>query len=164
MRKLTLSILCLLLSSCNSQLSEPSIDFSESLSSELSSESSNEISSSEIGWFHTEIDQVKLYSEEELIEMSDVIIVINNALCEEILYEEKRFPLTKYSINVVDVIKGEFNLSYIYLFGNTTKDSKFTTNLDETIENDQTYKIYLKIETESIYTTTVPSQSIYLVE
>ena len=93
MRKLTLSILCLLLSSCNSQLSEPSIDFSESLSSELSSESSNEISSSEIGWFHTEIDQVKLYSEEELIEMSDVIIVINNALCEEILYEEKRFPL-----------------------------------------------------------------------
>ena len=60
--------------------------------------------------------------------------------------------------------EGEFNLAYIYLFGNTTKNSKFTTNLDETIENDQTYKIHLKKETETIYTTTVPSQSISLLE
>ena len=159
MRKLFLLILSLLLSSCNSQLSVSPLD-----SSDVSNEPSNEISSSETGWFHADIDQVKQYSEEELIEMSDVIIIINNATCEETLYEKKRFPLTKYSINVVDVIKGEFNLAYIYLFGNTTKNSKFTTNLDETIENDQTYKIHLKKETETIDTTTVPSQSISLLE
>ena len=62
--------------------------------------------------------------------MSDVIVIVNNAVCEETLYEQKRFPLTKYSVDIIEVIKGEFNLSYIYLFGNTTKDSRYTTNLD----------------------------------
>ena len=157
MRKLFLLILSLLLSSCNSQLSVSPLD-----SSNVSNESSNEISSSETGWFHADIDQAKQYSEEELIEMSDVIVIVNNAVCEETLYEQKRFSLTKYSVDIIEVIKGEFNLSYIYLFGNTTKDSRYTTNLDETLENDQTYKIHLKKETETIYTTTVPSQSISL--
>lgn len=108
---------------------------------------------------NTNIDPILKYmSEEEQFEISDIVCLASyksKVKTEEI----NSTTYTIYAINVLETYKGKSSIDYVYLFGDTTNGSSVSTSLDEWMEEDTIYKLYLK-EKDNKYFTTAGYQSI----
>lgn len=97
-------------------------------------------------------------SEEEQFKISDVVCLATyNHRAHTERYEN--IVYTIYYINVSEMLKGNNEVTYVYLRGDTTKASSMSTSVDEIMNEDKTYKLFLK-EKDGKYFTTAGYQSI----
>ena len=90
--------------------------------------------------------------EEEQFKKSDFVCIAtyNRKAHTEI---DDSITYTIYYINVLKVLKGSCEETYIYLRGDTTDNSSASSSVDESMKDGEKYKLYLKKRNNKYFTT-----------
>ena len=105
-------------------------------------------------------------TQEEIYELSDLVIEVANPKFESVLRNDSNIQTmpdiwTLYSFNVTKTLKGPANITRAYLYGDVSEDAPVTTCLDNHMDPDKCYRLYLKEKDGNWYTTVQYGQDKY---